>query len=226
MSADGAEGPFIRDLSHYATQCQKSGVIRRHNAIRDIIVQMYKAIFVVVGVECKGLYSLLTTHGGHKPADVLVPPSHTGTDKFWAIDVTIVDPSLPSMVSGQRSHRVPLNAAKDKYRKKMNTHDKAVEQANRQNLVLPFDKYPLVFETTGAYGKETLAWFNSMVAHWKDLKMPSLRDLGLDHTWSAASYESFWSQRLSMAQAQLQAEAAISLVYGSLSPHEVAQFDG
>ena len=65
-----------------------------------------------------------------------------------------------------------------------------------------------------------------MVAHWKDLKMPSLRDLGLDHTWSAASYESFWSQRLSMAQAQLQAEAAISLVYGSLSPHDVARFDG
>ena len=79
--------------------------------------------------------------------------------------------------------------------------------------MLPFDKCPLVFESTGAYGKQTLVWFNDMVSQWKKLKMPSLRNAGLAHTFSANNFESFWSQRLSMVQAQHHAEAAYSLMH-------------
>ena len=119
------------------------------------------------------IYSVLTTHGRHRPADVLVPPSHTKGGVFWALDVSVVDPSLPSYVSGCRSNRVPLAAASDKYKAELRTHTTATEQAAAQGTVLPFLKYPLVFESTGAYGQHTLKWFNGMVAHWKSLKQSS-----------------------------------------------------
>ena len=39
------------------------------------------------------LYAQLSSYGEHKPADVLVPASATGTDKATALDITITDPT-------------------------------------------------------------------------------------------------------------------------------------
>ena len=216
--ATSAAGPYIRDGSHWATQCPKSNRISRHNRIRDVIKHMYSAIDVCVGVECMGLYQLLTTHGSHKPADILVPASHTDNGRAWALDITVVDPSLPSFLANQHTATVPLAAANLKYRSKMRSHTVATDQATAQGLVLPFDKYPLVFESTGAYGKHTLMWFNDMVKHHMSLHLPSLRAMGLAHTFTANSFSSFWGQRLSMVQALHHAESVVHLLHESL-PH-------
>ena len=40
-----------------------------------------RALYVHVTLEVRGLYAQLTSYGEHKPADVLVPASATGTYK-------------------------------------------------------------------------------------------------------------------------------------------------
>ena len=84
----------------------------------------------------------------------------------------------------------------------------------------PFDKVPLVFESTGAWGEHTVSWFNNMVRMHKNLGLPTLRMMGLTHTFTANTFSSFWAQRLSMVQAVHHAETVV-LVSGESLPSEV-----
>ena len=61
-------------------------------------------------------------------------------------------------------------------------------------------------------------WFNDMVKHHKSLHLPSLRAMGLAHTFTANSFSSFWGQQLSMVQALHHAESVVHLLHESL-PH-------
>ena len=90
---------------------------------------MYNAIHVVVGVEVGGLFRQRGDDNRLRPADVLVPCSHTGTDKAEALDITVVGPSLPNMLTRARSASVALNAAKKKHREKMTAHPRASTSA-------------------------------------------------------------------------------------------------
>ena len=91
---------------------------------------------------------------------------------------------------------------------KLGTHKKALEEAGDQGL--PFTKGPLFFETTGAMGEETQKWWNSIVEMEADQRMPgapqSRREQGLEHTWSANKFSSYWLQTFSMSHARMQAE--------------------
>ena len=91
--------------------------------------------------------------------------------------------------------------------------------------MLQFDKVPLVFESTGAFGKYTMEWFNIMVARNKALRLPNLRVLGLAHTFTANSFKSIWGQRLSIVQAVHYAESVIQLRGESL-PRAYASLGG
>ena len=151
-----------------------------------------------------------------RPADVLVPCSHTGTDKAEALDITVVDPSLPNMLARARSASVALNAAKKKHREKMTAHERQRVRASSQNAQLPFFKSPLVFESTGAWGPETVKWFDKMVRDNKQVNPPLLQLAGSPHTFTALSYSSMWSQQLSMVLARRQAESVLRLSQESL----------
>ena len=59
-----------------------------HNKMREVVAAIYRALHVLVTVKVWGLYAQLTSYREHKPADVLVPVSATGTDKATAIDIT------------------------------------------------------------------------------------------------------------------------------------------
>ena len=76
---------------------------------------------------------------------------------------------------------------------------------------LQFEKKPLVFETTGAMGVETKKWWKSVLALYHAQREPgeptSRRELGLDYTWSANHFSSFWLQTLSFCQAVALAES-------------------
>jgi len=188
-----------------------------HNAIRDIIAEMYKDLHALYGVEVSGLYRQLTSHGEHKPADILVYSGsvhekwHPGSN--LALDVAVTDPCSQTALDAGSS-RTPLIAAKIRHDAKKNNHRRAEARATADNTgPLDFKKIPLVFETSGAFSKDTALWFQQMVnadtqqqrevghAVWTNRR---LREL--EWTWSANSFRSWHSQRLAMAHARLTAK--------------------
>ena len=75
-----------------------------------------------------------------------------------------------------------------------------------------------MFETTGAMGSATKDWFDSMVTLYQKNRVGggSLRDAGAPCTFSANSFSSYFSQRLSLVQAQHQAECVEISILQSL----------
>ena len=90
-----------------------------------------------------------------------------------------------------------------------------------ENLTLTLTlTLPLVFEATGAMGVETQKWWNDLVkmATEQESGNPtrSRRQLGLDHTWSANDWPTYWLQRISIAHSRHQAESITQLIGASL----------
>ena len=64
-------------------------------------------------------------------------------------------------------------------------------------------KTPLVYETTGAFGKEAKKWFKKVQLEFRKINGDSFVTLGglcYDHTmsWSANSFTQWWTQRFAM----------------------------
>ena len=100
----------------------------------------------------------------------------------------------------------------------MGTHNTAKAIAGAAGL--QFAKLPLVFEATGAVGVETQKWWNDLVKMATEQDgdanpTRSRRQLGLDHTWSANAWPTYWLQRISIAHARHQAESITQLIGAS-----------
>ena len=195
---------------HFTTTCKKGRRNIIHDVRRDVIYEMYKSLGIGAEKEVGGLYAVLKKNGEFRPADVLVPESASDGDKALALDVTFTDPtSKTSLEKG--SDKVPLKAAAEAHRKKMEVHNRHVEM--EAPVELPFEKVPLAFENTGAMGKETQQWWQS-VLKWESEhrgvgETSSRMQLGLEHTWSANNFATFWSQSMSMAHFREQAETVL-----------------
>ena len=136
-----------------------------------------------------------------------------------ALDVAIADPTAKTYLD-LNSHRVALRAAQKRHTEKMGTHNTARATARAAGTELPFTKLPIVFETTGAMGAETQKWWKDLVqmAQKRDDDMEgtqSRRQMGLEHTWSANDWSSYWLQRISIAHARHQAESITQLIGAS-----------
>ena len=204
---------------HWMTVCKKAQRGLCHDAVRDVIHRMYRIeLKVATEVEVAGLFSQLKSDGQHRPADVLVPASASEGGVAQALDVVVTDPTSKS---GLRLHsdKVPLKAASEAYMRKMQGYRRQLEIAGQAGL--PFVKVPLAFETTGAMGEETQQWWQSVLRleseQRGDMLLPSRRELGEDHTWTANSFVSFWLQSISMAHARKQAES-VMLWVGKCQP--------
>jgi hypothetical protein len=60
---------------------------------------------------------------------------------------------------------------------------------------------PLVYETTGGFGKEAKKWFKKVQLEFRKINGDSFGTLGVlgyDHTWSANSFTQWWTQRFAM----------------------------
>ena len=173
-----------------------------------------------VDVEVRGLFAQLTSYGEHKPADILEPASALGGDKPRALDLAITDPTSKSSLDTS-SHTTALKAAHNRHTEKMGTFRRA--EASAGGAGLSFSKLPIVFETTGAMGEETKKWWDQMMVIASETANGchlSRRARGLEHTWSANSWSSYWLQRISMAHARHQAESLIQRI-GANQPHSV-----
>ena len=141
---------------------------------------------------------------------MLVPASASGGDKAQALDVVITDPTCKTSLE-KLSHKEALKAASEAHKRKMQVYQRQLEGAGQAGL--PFVKVPLAFETTGAMGRETQEWWESVLELERrergDAAEPSRRDMGWEHTWTADSFSSFWLQSISMGIARTQAESAM-----------------
>ena len=74
-------------LGEHAMNCRcGSGRYRRHDAIRDIIVDAARAASLSPRVEARGLEE----GSQQRPGDVLIPGYPLGRDRF--LDITIINP--------------------------------------------------------------------------------------------------------------------------------------
>ena len=83
----------------------------------------------------------------------------------------------------------------------------------------PFTKVPLVVETTGAMGTETQKWWKEIIRMEKDQRglgeSTSRKDLGLDWTFTANGFASYWLQSISMSMARTLAESIVAIIEGN-----------
>ena len=100
-----------------------------------------------------------------------------------------------------------------RHKDKMDTHSK--QRAIAGEAGLPFVKVPLVFEITGAMGKETQKWWREVAALEKEQRgqeTTSRKDKGLDWTFSANGFASYWLQAISMSMARTLAESVVMFI--------------
>ena len=139
---------------------------------------------------------------------MLVPGSSTEDGVAWALDVAYTDPTCATAIQ-HNSDKRPLSSAKARHTAKMATHRKALDAAGAAGL--PFNKKPLVFETTGAMGNEAQQWWTAVLKMEQAQRVPgdptSRRDLGLEHTFSANGFATYWLQSISLSYARSQAES-------------------
>ena len=195
---------------HFMTKCHKGRRIATHDRVRDVVCQMYRSLRVGAEIEVGGLYAVLRSKGEYRPADVLVPLSGSNRDRALALDVTITDPTTRSSLE-KESDVFALRAAEHAHRRKMQVHERHERMVAPTQL--PFYKVPLAFETTGAMGKATQSWWQSVRKLEADVRgvgeTTSRMQLGLEHTWSANNFATFWLQSISMAHAREQADSIL-----------------
>ena len=216
---DATRSRAMQNGRHWMTVCKKAHRGLCHDAIRDVIHRLYRQeLHVPSEVEVAGLFSQLKSDGQHRPADVLVPASASEGGVAQALDVVVTDPTSKSSLE-KESSKVPLKAAAEAHKRKMQVYQRQLEAAGQARL--PFIKVPLAFETTGAMGEETQKWWQSVLKlEWErnnDMGLSSRREIGIDHTWTANSFVSFWLQSISMAHARMQAES-VMLWVGKCQP--------
>ena len=113
-------------------------------------------------------------------------------------------------------------AAALRHKVKLGTHKRELEEAKDQGL--PFMQGPLVFEGTGAMGEEAQKWWKSIVEMETDQRTPgapqSRGEQGLEHTWSANKFSSYWLQTISMSHARMQSESIAQWIGLANAPNE------
>ena len=157
---------------------------------------------------------------------MLAPGTSTDDGVAWALDIAYTDPTCATALQHGSDKRA-TSSAKARHAAKMATHRKALEAAGVSGL--PFKKKPLVFETTGAMGNDAQKWWTSVLEIEQSKRAPgeptSRRDLGLEHTFSANGFATYWLQSISFTYARAQAESIMVWVGRNAPVSFASDFD-
>ena len=196
------EHPPGRDLSmpsahslqygyHWDTSCCLAAGPRvvRHNKARDTLVRMHREVAIGVEPEMSGLYA----NSQARPADFLLPPVDSKS-LSRACDVVVTDPRRAECIE-KGSARQALVAADLGEELKLAAHNKMLE-THGFGLV-QFEKVPIAFESSGAWGKGMKKLWEQLKIEWKKGPSENYIQLDMPHTWSAFTYAQFYPQLLS-----------------------------
>ena len=111
-----------------------------------------------------------------------------------ALDVSVISPVSACFIKGARNSfdPEPLQAAKSREKEKVETDQLWVSA----EAVDPcYEKIPVVFEATGAWGKSAQDWFRMVMVSFK-VKFPEgihrSSPLGMEHHWGATSFQAYY----------------------------------
>ena len=114
----------------------------------------------------------------------------------WALDVVITYPcSESAMAKGAANWG--LTAAKISDASKLRAHNALI--ASKGPGIFPYEKIPLSFESSGAFGDNMkILWAELKARHSKIQKEDYIR-AGLPYTFTAFTFSQYWPQRISFA---------------------------
>ena len=113
-----------------------------------------------------------------------------------------------------------LLAAREGEKKKVNDFAAAVR--NQGGLWQAAECRPLAFESSGAWGPSALEILAELKALAQGLDLNNLKMSGLDYTWSANSFVSWYRQRVSFYMAKstaVQVRSVITMARNSARAH-------
>ena len=129
-----------------------------------------------------------------------------------ALDFSVTSPDNAGHLR-RRSDLHAFKAADEQERKKSQEYETLLTKLTPPLTVATsqYTKVPIVMESTGAWGNGMQRWWKQvLVLHNRvaaEQAPYSRRHRGLDHTWSANSFSSYWAQRISCAYMRNLAES-------------------
>ena len=128
------------------------------------------------------------------------------SDKWTAIDVGIADPTrLSNLPSGKQYFKSGMAAARLADDKRVWLDNNVKDYGG---LVAPVEYSPVVFETTGAWGKSAANCINKII---RQADKAGVHKPGETGSWNAQAFSSYWKQRLSFTISKY---TAISVLLG------------
>ena len=215
-TCQSAQGEVISKGLHWKTSCKHGRVSTRSAGVKKILYEAMRRIHISCDLETLGLLQ----YGNQRPADLFVPAGgDLGNGADQVFDVTIVDPTAEGMLS-LGSPQVALLAAREGEKKKVNDFAAAVR--NQGGLWQAAECRPLAFESSGAWGPSALEILAELKALAQGLDLNNLKMSGLDYTWSANSFVSWYRQRVSFYMAKstaVQVRSVITMARNSARAH-------
>ena len=174
----------------------------RHNALRRVIVDMYKVLGEKPMEEPEGLLKA-PVNVLKRPADIGLIPSVHATDLMLALDVSVISPVTSSYIKKARNNiPEPLQAATAREKFKIDENQLWV---GAETLAPIYEKCPIVFEATGAWGETAQKWFKKVMQLFKK-KFPEgihrSSPLGLERHWGATSFAAHYHQKFALSLAK------------------------
>ena len=169
----------------------------RHDKLLMDIVALHKQLRMKTTLEPIGL---IPGTNIYRPADLL-PVPYLNDVKALGLDICVTTAVSEQAASGKVDVRKPLWAAETKEKDKKKDDAKKLQSLRLTERDVDYIKTPLVYETTGGFGKEARKWFKKVQLEFRKNNgdsLGTLGGLGYDHTWSANSFTQWWTQRFAM----------------------------
>jgi hypothetical protein len=197
----GYAGPDLENGMHFITGCNRvSKSTTRHNMVLNTVQKFLERLGYIVRPGENAAWFRYDKH--LRPFDIVAKADPT--QKWIGIDIGLADPTRTGMLqSGE--HYFKSGKAADRLCTKK--HD-WMRNAKRMHggLKEPVDHKPVIFETTGSWGKSASDFLKPLIKECKELqmKLPSGK-----WTWAAQTYPAYLTQQISFHVSKFSAMAVL-----------------
>ena len=200
----GYKGPDLATGLHYISSCSAISMsTTRHNSVANIMVKMIQQLDWDVRDSESAQW--IKDKPNLRPFDVLYRP--TQKDPWVGLQLAVADPTRVLLLPQGEKYFKCTRAASLMASKKRSAYAKLLKRFGKFAQSVHFK--PMIMEATGSMGmtaRETLKVFSSE-AKAKQIGPPKGKS-----SWSAITYSEYWSQRISFAISQCNAQAVLNAI--------------
>ena len=187
-------GAIMDSLGHHLLVCrQVNRAGQRHDAMRDLWMEMFRSMGENPLLEPQGL---IEDWPNMRPADIGLTAQTFGTQKLLALDMSVT--WSDSFTKEKAMNSEPLKLAGEKEEEKKRLDVQKNRSANGNLIQAKYTKIPIVYEATGAIGKEAKDMMKKVMLKLRDQHpsgIPTPSQVGLESHWGATSFKSHWTQK-------------------------------